>query len=174
MVGRRSWWWSRRMAHARSTGIQDERRFSPLPHARMCTGPRFLGITQMVGHRWTRPICHAWAKSRGRPCRRPVGRRRDGTFHVVCWSHGSNTPPYSERPISEAGKQRISAAAKLMWKTYRERKSGGLPVWQVGRKRKPVPPPRPAPRKPVGRPVILTEQDRAFAKLIGMRLPEKE
>jgi hypothetical protein len=75
----------------------------------------------MPGHRWTRPICHAWAKSRGRPCRRPVGLRRDRTFHVGCWSHGSNTPPYSERPISAAGKARISAAARAMWERFSAR-----------------------------------------------------
>jgi hypothetical protein len=87
----------------------------------------------MAGFNWKRPTCHAWAKSQKRPCFRKVGLRRNGSLHVVCPSHGSKTPPYSERPISEAGKQRISAAAKAMWKTYRERKSAGLPVWQVGR-----------------------------------------
>lgn len=79
----------------------------------------------MPGHRWTRPICHAWAKSRGRPCRRPVGLRRDGTFHVVCVSHGSKTPPYSERPISAAGKERIAAAARSNWVRYRALKQPG-------------------------------------------------
>jgi hypothetical protein len=121
----------------------------------------------MVGHQWTRPKCRAWAKSRGRPCMRPAGLRRDGTFHVVCWSHGSNTPPYHERPISEAGKARISAAAKLMWQTYRERKSAVLPVRPVGRKRKPVPTPRPAKHKPKPmRP--LTAEEIEFGRRIGM------
>jgi hypothetical protein len=135
-------------------------------------GSSLLGITQMVGHQWTRPRCHAWAKSRGRPCIRPVGLRRDGTFHVVCWSHGSNTPPYSERPISAAGKERISAAAKAMWQRYRALKQAGLPTWPVGRKRKPVPSPRPAKPKPVGRPVTLSEADIEFARRVGMRLPK--
>jgi hypothetical protein len=66
----------------------------------------------MAGHNWNRPICHAWAKSM----------KRNGSLHVVCPSqgslrgalkpHGSKTPPYSERPISAAGKARIGAAAR--------------------------------------------------------------
>ena len=100
----------------------------------------------MPGHRWSRPICSAWAKSRGRPCQRRVGLRPDGTLHTVCNNHGALTPPYSERPISEAGKQRISAAAKAMWKRYHALKAAGLPAWQVGRKKLPAKPPKPKAR----------------------------
>jgi hypothetical protein len=181
MAGRRNWGWPICAAHARSTGLpclmkvaaDDGKSLTGAASSRAHVyGSSLLGISQMVGHQWTRPKCRAWAKSRGRPCRRPVGLRRDGTFHVVCWSHGSNTPPYSERPISQTGKQRISAAAKLMWQTYRERKATGLPVWQVGRKRKPVatpPPPRPKPK-----PTVLSAEDIEFARRIGMRLPKSD
>jgi hypothetical protein len=81
------------------------------------------------------PFCSAWARSRGRQCRRRVGLRPDGTLHVVCNNHGALTPPYEQRPISEAGKARIGAAATAMWERYRLLKSQGLPVWQVGRKK---------------------------------------
>ena len=128
----------------------------------------------MVGHQWTRPKCHAWAKSRGRPCIRPVGLRRDGTFHVVCWSHGSNTPPYHERPISAAGKARISAAARAMWQRYRALKAAGLPTWQVGRPKLPAKLPTPAPRKPVGKPIKLTQQDIEFCERYGWKVPKSD
>jgi hypothetical protein len=72
-------------------------------------------VTKMTWSRYWKPFCHAWAKSRNRPCRRRVGYRRDGSLRVVCPSHRSKTPPYSERPISEAGKAHISAAAKAMY-----------------------------------------------------------
>lgn len=74
-----------------------------------------------------RPICRAFAKSRGRHCQRPVGLRRDGSYHVVCRNHGSETPPYAERPISEAGKKRIGDAARATWKRYHALKEAGLP-----------------------------------------------
>ena len=82
----------------------------------------------MAGHNWNRPICHAWAKSMKRPCVRKIGLRRNGSLHVVCPSHGSKTPPYSERPISAAGKARIGAAARDMWARYRQLKAAGLPT----------------------------------------------
>ena len=94
------------------------------------------------------PICSAFARSRGRQCRRKVALRPDGSLHTVCVSHGGATPPYSERPISEAGKARIAAAAKAMWARYRELKAAGAPTWQVGRPKLPAKPPRPKRRKP--------------------------
>jgi hypothetical protein len=101
-----------------------------------------MGTSLMAGHNWNRPICHAWAKSMKRPCVRKVGLRRNGSLHVVCPSHGSKTPPYSERPISAAGKARIGAAARDMWARYRQLKAAGLPTWQVGRPKKPAATPR--------------------------------
>ena len=70
---------------------------------------------------------------------RKVGLRRNGSLHVVCPSHGSKTPPYSERPISAAGKARIGAAARDMWARYRQLKAAGLPT---GRPKKPAATPR--------------------------------
>jgi hypothetical protein len=102
----------------------------------------YMGTSLMAGHNWNRPICGAWAKSQKRSCMRKVGLRRNGSLHVVCPSHGSKTPPYSERPISAAGKARIGAAARAMWQRYRSLKSQGLPTWQVGRPKKPAATPR--------------------------------
>jgi hypothetical protein len=92
----------------------------------------------MPGHRWTRPICSAWAKSRGRPCQRRVGLRPDGSLHVVCNNHGALTPPYSDRPISEAGKKAISVAQKRRWMRYRADRAAGIPHEgkAIGRPRK--------------------------------------
>jgi hypothetical protein len=92
----------------------------------------------MAGFNWKRPTCHAWAKSQKRPCLRKVGLRRNGSLHVVCPSHGSKTPPYSEREISAAGKARISAAATAMWARYRRNKALGLPIPKVGRPKRQV------------------------------------
>jgi hypothetical protein len=41
--------------------------------------------------------------------------RPDGTLHVVCNNHGALTPPYSEREISESGKERIAASMRAYW-----------------------------------------------------------
>jgi len=65
--------------------------------------------------RYWLPQCNAWARSRGRQCRRRVGMRPDGTLHVVCNNHGALTPPYSEREISESGKERIAASMRAYW-----------------------------------------------------------
>jgi hypothetical protein len=80
----------------------------------------------MAGYNWRRPFCHAWGKSRGRPCQRKVGYRRDGSLHVVCPSHGSKTPPYAERPISVAGKQRIAEAQRRRWARFRADRAAGI------------------------------------------------
>jgi hypothetical protein len=77
----------------------------------------------MTGHQWSRPVCTAFAKSRGRPCQRRVGKRPDGSPHVVCDSHGAKTPPYEERPISAAGKQRIAETQRSRWAQYRADKA---------------------------------------------------
>ena len=95
-------------------------------------------IAQVAHDKTVADKCHA--------LQRRVGLRPDGTLHTVCNNHGALTPPYSERPISEAGKQRISAAAKAMWKRYHALKAAGLPAWQVGRKKLPAKPPKPKAR----------------------------
>jgi hypothetical protein len=53
---------------------------------------------------------------------------------------GGCSIPYAARPISEAGKARIGAAAKAHWERYRRDKAAGGPVGApvLGRPRKPV------------------------------------
>ena len=102
----------------------------------------YVGVFTLTGHQWQRPICSAWAKSRNRPCRRRVVMRPDGRPHTVCRSHGGLTPPYEDRPISEAGKQRISAAARAMWQRYRRDKALGLPTPKIGRPKRQAATPR--------------------------------
>jgi hypothetical protein len=97
-----------------------------------------VGDLGMSGHQWRRPVCSAWAKSRGRPCKRRVVLRPDGSPHTVCANHGGLTPPYADRPISVAGKARISAASKANWVRYRELKAAGLLTWRAGRPKKPA------------------------------------
>jgi hypothetical protein len=101
----------------------------------------------MTGHQWSRPVCTAFAKSRGRPCQRRVGKRPDGSPHVVCDSHGAKTPPYEERPISAAGKQRIAETQRSRWAQYRADKAAGVPYvgGRIGRPPKPKPTPGPMP-----------------------------
>jgi hypothetical protein len=80
---------------------------------------------------------------------------------------------------SPEGRKRISDAVRsrmlAFWEAWREQGKPPLP-WReslrTARARPPVA--SPAPRKQFGRPVILSEEDRAFARLVGMRLPEKE
>jgi hypothetical protein len=99
----------------------------PLATPRIEGGERdFLSLSMSWGpykmagsSKWGRPSCAAWAKSQNRPCMRKVGNRRDGSLHTVCPSHGSKTPPYSERQTSEEGKRRIGAAATATWQRYR-------------------------------------------------------
>lgn len=114
------------------------------------------------------PTCSAFARSRGRQCRRRVGVRPDGSFYNVCVSHGAKTPPYSERPISAKGKARIGAAARALWTRYRELKSQGLPVWPVGRPKKPTPSPGPAKWQRTETPAARKER---IAKLVEAKFP---
>jgi hypothetical protein len=94
----------------------------------------------MTGHQWTRPVCSAVTRS-GRPCRRRVVMRPDGRPHTVCANHGGlSLSPAA--PLSERGKQIISASTKRTWERYRARKVAGLAVWPVGRKKRQVPSPR--------------------------------
>ena len=77
------------------------------------------------------------------------------------------------------GRKRISEAMRsrmlAFWSAWREQGKPTL-LWadrlRTARARPPAP--LPAPRKPVGRPVVLTEEDKAFARLIGMRLPKSD
>jgi hypothetical protein len=103
-------WYCSAIAWGLTNGIA--RNALPEPRAKRPSPSAHIRASRGYNKYW-KPVCHAWAKSRGRRCQRRVGNRRDGSLHVVCPSHGSKTPPYSERPISAAGKERIGAVSTV-------------------------------------------------------------
>lgn len=50
------------------------------------------GSTKAVKLAKVQPRCGAWARSRGRPCREPAGKRTDHPGVGRCWRHGGATP----------------------------------------------------------------------------------
>jgi len=63
--------------------------------------------------------------------------RPDGRPHTVCRSHGGLTPPYEDRPIGAAGKERIAASMRAYW----QRVKAGLVIRPATSKRAAQPTP---------------------------------
>jgi hypothetical protein len=117
--------------------------------------------------------CGAWARSAQRPCiRRPVlapdGRPRNGR----CPSHGGLSVKPA-RPKTPAGAAAIAAGQRRRWARYHADRQAGRPYMgrPLGRPPKRagakvnVQPPRP---KPPVRKIVLTEEEKAFGRKIGL------
>ena len=127
----------------------------------------------MAGRYTWAPLCGAKTRACG-DCSARVAIGPDGRPRSRCRMHGGHLKsgkqtPEGRKRISEAMRKRMLA----FWNAWR--KQGKPPLlWReslrTARARPQRPPP--APRKQFGRPVILSEADRAFARLIGMKLPK--
>jgi hypothetical protein len=112
------------------------------------------------------PRCGAYARSTGLPCQRKVERDKDGRPGARCWNHGGAAGSGKQ---TEAGRRNIGEAnrrhMKAFWSDWRAK--GSPPIVRgfirVGQ-------PKDAPRATLARKkaVVLTEEERAFGRAIGL------
>ena len=125
----------------------------------------------MVGrhnyHAW--PTCNAFARSTGKPCRRKVAVGEDGRPRPRCLGHGGRVKSGLQ---TVEGRKRINAATSKRMRTFwSEWRAAGKPAlpWRESlrtaraKPKKPQPPPKPPVRK-----IVLTEQEKAFGRMIGL------
>ena len=98
----------------------------------------------------------------------------DGRPKKRCRLHGS--APGSGRQTPEGKRRAAEALSRTMKSFWADWKAAGKPPIVRGciRTGQPKASPRatPAPRKPVGKPVILSEEDREFCRRYGWKVPK--
>ena len=119
-------------------------------------------------HAW--PTCNAFARSTGKPCRRKVAVDEDGRPRPRCLGHGGHVKSGKQ---TVEGRARINAATskrmRAFWNDWRAAGRPPLPWRESLRTAKPrrtVTPPRA--RDTPKKDVVLTEEEKAFGRLIGL------
>lgn len=125
---------------------------------------------QMVGRHnhdaW--PTCGAWARSVQRACLRKRAVGEDGRPRPRCVQHGGHIKSGKQTPEGRACiNAATSARMRAFWDAWRKAGKPALPWRESLRTAKPRPKP-PVPKRPVWKDIILTPEEIAFGRKIGL------
>jgi hypothetical protein len=128
------------------------------------------GEFNMAGrHNIAWPTCNAWARSVQRPCLRKCAVGEDGRPRPRCVQHGGHPKSGQQTP---EGRARINAATsarmQAFWSEWRAAGKPPLPWRESLRTAKPKAVAATPRAKPPARKIVLTEDEKAFARKIGL------